>query len=355
MRGYAMLAIALNHVALLLEALGFSQQNVPTLTALGYSSAASLFFALSGYMIGLVYLRRPAVTRAIWKRVRLIYLVNAAAFVAGLLIVSVQPARVQVALGFAVIYDHPVPGLALFLAMLRQPILLDVLHMYVILMLATPAVAVLLTRRPAIALLISAGIYTGALLLPDFAYPAAILDPGGKWHLQGVWNMELLSWQLLFFAAMYAGTLKLHVELFAWLEASATARWSIIAVYAALAMMKLGEFVGLWGPPPLADKRNLEPLRLLHGGLTLMMLASFSVMLQRFHEHHLFQLVALVGRQTLYGFAVSIPATYLVASLWFTRGSYVAYLLACLFVLAVVVLTACLMEIRRDRPPGLPA
>jgi hypothetical protein len=45
MRGYAMLAIALNHVSLLLEPLGFTQQNVPTLTALGYSSAAELFFA----------------------------------------------------------------------------------------------------------------------------------------------------------------------------------------------------------------------------------------------------------------------------------------------------------------------
>jgi hypothetical protein len=355
MRGYAMLAIALNHVSMLLEPLGFTQQNVPTLTAFGYSSAASLFFALSGYMIGLVYLRRPFMTNAIWKRVRLIYLVNAAAFAAGLLIVANQPARVQESLGHFAIFESGVAGLFLFLAMLRQPALLDVLHMYVILMLATPLVAILLTRQPLIALLISAGIYLGALLLPAFAFPAAVLDSSGAWHLRGVWNMEILSWQLLFFAAMYAGTLKLHVRLFAWLEENATVRWTIILLYGLLAAFKLGDLLDFWGTPPLVDKRNLEPLRILHAGLTILLLATISVKLGLYLSHPVAKLVELVGRQTLYGFAASIPATYLVASLWFVRGGYVAYLLACVFVLATVILVACLMEARNDRRSAKPA
>ena len=351
MRGYAMLAIALNHVTVLVEPLGFTQQNIPTLTAFGYSSAATLFFALSGYMVGLVYLRRPGASGAIWNRVRLIYLVNAAAFFAGLLIVSMQPAQVQEALGYSVVYESPGLGIMLFLAMLRQPALLDVLHMYVILMLVTPAFAFLLTKQPSVALMISAGTYTGVLLLPGFSYPGAVIGPGGEWGLGARWNMEVLSWQLLFFSAMYAGTLKLHDRIFTWLEASGAGRGAVIALFAAIAAVKVGEHLGYWGTPPLTDKRNLEPLRLLHAGLKIMLLSSVVVMLGRYLDHPLARLVGLVGRQTLYGFAASLPATYVAASFWVASGgTYLAYLVACVFVLAVVIIVSWPTEtIKRSR------
>jgi hypothetical protein len=301
-------------------------------------------------MVGLVYLRRSAGSQAIWKRIRLIYLVNAAAFIAGLLIVSMKPAQVQNTLGYAFNDESFGLVLALFTTMLRQPALLDVLHMYVILMLVTPAVGFLLTKQPVIGLLISAGIYLGALLLPNFAYPAAVIAPDGSWNLGGRWNMELLSWQLLFFAAMYGGSRKLHVMIFAWLEASAARRWAMIALFVAVAIVKVGEHLGAWGTPPLTDKRNLEPLRLLHAGLTIMLLSSLLVMFSRHLNHPLARLIALVGRQTLYGFAVSIPATYLAAGFWFVSGgSYAGYLLACAFVLAVVIAVAWLMEARNER------
>lgn len=71
-------------------------------------------------------------------------------------------------------------------------------------------------------------------------------------------------------------------------------------------------------------------------------------MLGRYSNHPLARLVALVGRQTLYGFAASIPATYVAASFWVASGgTYLAYLLACVFVLAVVIIVSWLAETTR--------
>jgi hypothetical protein len=263
--------------------------------------------------------------------------------------VWIKPIQIQEALGYAIIYDSVGLGVFFFLTMLRQPALLDVLHMYVILMLVTPAVAFLLTKMPLVALLLSAGCYIGAWLFPAFSYPAAVISVDGAWHLEGVWNMEVLSWQLLFFGSMYAGTLKLHGKAFNWLEAGANRRWAIVALFAAIAVVKVGEHLGYWGTPPYTDKRNLEPLRLLHAILTLMLLGSLAVVFGKHLSHPLAQLLALVGRQTLYGFAASIPATYLAVGFWVAKGgSYAAYLGACAFVIAVVIAVAWTVE-RRSR------
>ncbi len=349
-RGYAMLAIAINHVGIVLEPLGFSQQNVPTLTSLGYSSSASLFFALSGYMVGLVYLRRPGAARAIWKRAGLIYAVNAAAFLAGLLIALWQPLSVHNAIEYDAIMQAPLKGAMLFSTMLQQPALLDVLHMYVVLMLLTPLVALLMTRRPALALLLSAGIYTATQFFPSFAPPSAVLAGDGTWTLAGQWNMNLLSWQMLFFGSMYAGKFVFLERVFAWLEAFAYRRWTIIALFALVALIHTGEKFGYWSTPPLVEKRTLAPLRLLHFALTILLLSSMIVWLKPYLAHPIARVVALVGRQTLYGFAASIPATYLGVSYWEASGrTYLAYLIACLSVVAVVIFVARWIEVARSR------
>jgi hypothetical protein len=83
--------------------------------------------------------------------------------------------------------------------------------------------------------------------------------------------------------------------------------------------------------------------------LTLMLLGSLAVMFGKHLSHPLAQLLALVGRQTLYGFAASIPATYLAVGFWVANGrSYAAYLGACAFVIAVVIAVAWTVE-RRSR------
>lgn len=301
-------------------------------------------------MIGLIYLRRPGAARALGRRLTLIYLVNGAAFLAGLAVVLWYPPQSQDAFGYAPIIENPVLGLALFLAMLQQPALLDVLHMYVILMLATPLVAFTMTRRPLLALLVCAYIYVVSLVVPEFSLPAAVLDKDGDWNLQGQWNMDVLSWQLLFFGAMWAGTVRLHEKLFDWVEKSASLRRAIITLFVLVAVVKAGETFGYWGAPPLVDKRTLAPVKLMHAGLTLGLLCSLIVMLAPHLQHPIARLAAVVGRQTLYCFAASIPATYLAASLWSAgEGTYIGYLLSCLFVLGVVVAVAFWADTWRSR------
>jgi len=351
-RGYAMLAIALNHLGWLLDLLGFSQRKLPTFTDFGYSSAASLFFGLSGYLIGLIYLRRPGATSAIWKRAWLIYRVNTVAFLLGLLIAFWQPAAIRSAIAYDTTVASPVIGSLLFLAMLHQPALLDVLQMYVILMILTPLVALAMRKHPAVTMMICLGVYAVSQpLIAAVAAPAAILEPNGDWRLSGVWNMNLLSWQLLFFGAMYAGTLTFHEKLFAWVGASATRRWAIVGLYVVVAVVRIGEKFGQWGTPPLVDKETLEPLRLAHFALTILMLCSVLVMLRDHLTNRVGRIVALVGRQTLYGFAASIPATYLAVGFWWASGgTYLAYLLSSAFVVVVVIVTSQLFEMRKLGP-----
>jgi len=351
-RGYAMLAIALNHISFSIERLGFTQQNVPTLSVFGYSTAASLFFGLSGYLVGLVYLRRPAFTRALWSRAWLIYRVNVVAFAVGLLIAAMLPSLVSNALEYDVIFAHPLTGTFLFLTLLQQPAYLDVLQVYVVLMLIAPLVALGLKRDPTATLLLLGAAYLATQFLPSLATPQAILTQDGQWTLDGTCSFNLLSWQFLFYGAMYAGTRAWHEKLFAWLEASTSRRLAVFAIYGAIAAIKLSARFGYWGDPPLIEKEILAPLRLAHSALTIFFLSSVLISVRAYLDHPVSRLVALVGRQTLYGFAASIPATYLTVGLWFAADrTYPAYLFSCALVVTVVILTSWAADVWRAAKP----
>jgi len=347
-----MLAIAVNHVVLSVERLGSAQVRIPTLGVFGYSSAAELFFGLSGYLVGLVYLRRSGATKGLWRRAWLIYRVNAVAFGVCLLIVACLPSLVDTALEFDVIQAHPWIGILLFLTMLQQPFLLDVLQIYVVLMLVAPLVALGFKRSPRTTLLISGAVYLATQVFPWFALPQAILSSNGSWTFSTTWAMHPLSWQFLFYGSMFAGTLGAHEKLFAWLEASSTRRLAVLALYGLVAACRLSARFGYWGYPPLIAKETLAPLRLAHFLLTTLFLCSVLVALKSYIHHPVSRLVALVGRQTLYGFAASIPATYLATGLWFGAGrTYPAYLLSCALVVAVVILASWAADARRSAKP----
>jgi len=247
-RGYAMLAIAVNHVSFSVERLGFKEQNVPTLNSLSYPTAAEIFIGLSGYLVGLVYLRRPGWTMALWKRASLIYRVNVVAFALALLLAAGLPPLVSNALEYDVILAHPVQGTLLFLTMLQQPAYLDVLQLYVILLLAAPLVALGLHWRPTATLFISGGLYLATQIFNQLAIPQATFTSSGDWTLAGTWGMNLLSWQFLFYGAMYAGTMTGHQRLFAWLEGSSGRKMVISGFSPVLLRPKLGKIRAV-GPP----------------------------------------------------------------------------------------------------------
>ena len=54
-RGFAMVTIIINHFSFLSAELGMTGPQIPTTTTFSVSSAAEIFVALSGYMVGMVY------------------------------------------------------------------------------------------------------------------------------------------------------------------------------------------------------------------------------------------------------------------------------------------------------------
>jgi len=57
-RGFAMVTICVNHITWMLGKVESVSLKIPTLTHYGYSSAAEIFFFMSGYMVGMVYLNK---------------------------------------------------------------------------------------------------------------------------------------------------------------------------------------------------------------------------------------------------------------------------------------------------------
>ena len=65
-RGLALATITVNHFSALVGELGYRGAQFPTFTHFGYSSAAEIFFLMSGYLLGVLYLQ-PAADGAIGR------------------------------------------------------------------------------------------------------------------------------------------------------------------------------------------------------------------------------------------------------------------------------------------------
>lgn len=120
--------------------------------------------------------------------------------------------------------------------------------------------------------------------------------------------MNLLAWQFLFYGSMYAGTLAWHEKLFALLEGSAGRRVIVYVLFALVAGLNLGQKFGLWSEPPMVNKTTMAPVRLAHFVLTIFFLSSQLITFEAYLDRPISRLAALIGRETLFGFAASIPA-----------------------------------------------
>jgi hypothetical protein len=342
-----MVTIVLNHFALLVNELGFDGFPVPTLTYFGFSSAAEIFFLMSGWMVGLVYLRRPNRDALVLKRAATIYCFNVFAFVAAILAAWLAGPAVAAATDASFTLANPVEAVARFLVFLQHPYLLGVLMLYVLFMLAAPLAARLLERSPALLIAASLAIYLVVQLMPQLNLPGGA--PNGD--LQ--WNFNPLAWQLLFFIGMCLGKIGFHRTAFDYLSGRL---WTTAALVGLLLLSAGLHRIDLHGvlSVPFTGKENLEPVRLVHTALVVATLAALVVNAPALLKP-LLDWLALNGRQTLYCFTASIPLTYLGAGLWLAvgggHGTYLA--LSALLVLAIT-LVAVLAERWRGsgRPDG---
>lgn len=341
-RGFAMLTVAINHMSLMLANLGLQGKKIPTLTAYGFSSAAEIFFLLSGYMVGLVYLGKPHLKRKLLSRAWMIYQYNVAAFLAVVVIAFFGPPLLAEVTSVSITHADPIIQSAKFAILAQHPDLLGVLGFYVLLMATAPLMIALAEKSLAAAIILCLTLYACAQFISDFTLPGGL--PNGD----GYWQFNPFAWQILFFGGILAGKGKALSILFDWLERN---RWRCLMVLGAFGIATL-LFKLTYNnvPPVLWSKENLGIVRVAHALLVIGALGAVLILVRAHLDSLPAKIIGLCGRQTLICYAVSVPATYAIAGLWYSFGrSYLTYLFAEVVIVVVVVLTAELFEGRKRR------
>lgn len=343
-RGWAMITIAINHFTVMIEEMGYRGFAVPTLTFFGFSSAAELFFLLSGYMVGLVYLKKDDFARRLASRALSIYQHNLFAFIAAMAVALVF-GTVATTVSADYTIDHPFSGVLMFLYFGQHPDLLGVLQLYVLFMLATPAFVWLLRRNAAAAVCVSIAVYLGNQVLPWLNLPGG--TPEGDWQ----WNFSPFSWQLLFFLGIVAGERQLHERLTSWLRSN---RYQIPLVILTFVLVAIYYRLMVAGNVPWfpSQKETLAPMRVLHTLLTVMFLFAVALALGGRLRSPLARLVSNIGRSTLLCYTVSIPVTYAAAGFWENAGKTEPAFIVGLFVILAAVVAAAYWKSFRVRKPA---
>ncbi|MBV0892817.1 OpgC domain-containing protein [Paracoccus sp. Z118] len=200
LRGYALVAIMLNHMPA-----GVLRQF--TLTNYTIFDAAELFVLLSGFLVGLVWLKThesEGLGAAQWRFARRAVQVWLALIAGAVLIALLSGALTALDLKHTAVWtgyggwlaENPLGYLGVVASLWMQPNLVDVLALYVVLMASVPLLVPLLERRPLVFALLSLAVWMAAVplnaALPNERHGGGLLfNPFG--------------WQVLFYAGVAMG------------------------------------------------------------------------------------------------------------------------------------------------------
>ncbi|CAM3200004.1 hypothetical protein SAMN04488021_12410 [Paracoccus aminovorans] len=203
LRGYALVCIMLDHMPIGLL------RNV-TLTNFAVFDAAELFVLLSGFLVGMVWVKVEA--RQGRRVAQLRFLRRAAqvwlALIAGAVLLALFSALLfqlhmnHTAVWFQYarwIFEHPIGYVATVALMWMQPNLLDVLALYVLLIATVPLTVPFMLRMPWLALAVSVVVWW-------FAEPLNAMIPNQRPGPGLLFNP--FGWQLLFFAGVAMGAFR---------------------------------------------------------------------------------------------------------------------------------------------------
>ena len=177
-----------------------------TLRNYGFSDAAEFFVFISGYTAGFVY--SPAIangqflgaTKRLLKRAWQLYIAHIFLFLFFIAQISRVARRFDNPMygneyNILLFLEHPDVMVGQALMLKFKPVDLDVLPLYIVLVLATPAILWGLTKRPRWTLFGSAVLYVLARIF-DWNLPSF---PGGNWYFNP------FAWQLLFVFGVWCG------------------------------------------------------------------------------------------------------------------------------------------------------
>ena len=183
----------------------------------GFVSAAEGFVFLSAFMVGWIYVARahkngiPAMRRAVWRRAFTLYACQVGLLLFLLtVVVPIGVAKSQPAITNLVSFfnrEH-LAALSSGLVLLYDPPLLDILPLYVLFMLATPAVLALSLRRGwAPILSFSFGLWLVAQFdVGQAVYQAIASATRFNMPYAETGAFSLLAWQLLWIIGLWMGS-----------------------------------------------------------------------------------------------------------------------------------------------------
>jgi len=337
LRGLALITIAINHITGFTDRMGMIGMQFPTLTLWGFSSAAEIFFLVSGYLVGAVYfskVKEPAVTAfagKVWVRVRKLYIYN---FVLFLILIplcwfSADMARLSF---YSYFFQGGPFTIVQFLLLYIQPYCLEILVTYMVLLATAPIFAILLRVQPIVALLASAALYCYAHEHPLFNIPGG--TPVGDWR----WNFNPASWQVLFYGAMAAGRYRLLDVVRQ--RTAGNWRWFLPAwiIFAGLTWLFLAQnwydFEVLY-----QSKVRVGPIRAIHALAVSWAIMSLFWMWPSLQRLWFARQCAVIGSNSLQTFVASVAISYAAGFVWIeyarTHAAYIALCIASVIVLGL--------------------
>lgn len=348
-RGVAILTIVINHVTQSMQFYGLEGAPVPTPTAYGYSSAAELFVILSGYMVGLVYLSKPDPERRLLQRAGTLYLYNWLLLLCVLpFIVPMQPIEATYWRAESLL-ANPMSALLGFAMLVDAPRLLDILHLYIILLLAAPVAVFLYKRSATLMLGVAVAIY----------FLAHVNKSAQLWDGAAVWHFNPLAWQLIFFMPLVLGAQRAHVRLFSFFERPSGWKWTaalgvLVGLAAAAKVVAAHRYIPFFWL--MTDRDSLGPVRIVHAALLLAFYAGLLVMAQPVIRTAPFRFLAVIGRHSLNCFAFGVFATYALTIGWARLSlGYGSYILAVALAAGMTFVAALMWDRSRSAPRRKPA
>lgn len=351
LRGFALVTITINHLTGFAFQKGALGMAFPTLSHWGFSSAAEIFFLVSGYLVGAVYLRDDRLdrfTRQMFARAGRLYVYNALLFLMILPICWLSPQLARLSF-FRYFIEGGPTALASFGVMYLQPYCLEILATYTLLMIVAPIFALGLVRRPIITLSLSLILYICAYNYQWLKLPGGI--PGGEWR----WNFSPASWQFLFFGAMAAGRYRLADRLKAlfiadrrWFLAAVALFATLTAIYIAQTeLAPLGLDFRIWGQ----SKVRVGPIRIIHA-LSVCWFALGALWLwPGLQRGWIGRHFAMIGSCSLQSFVASVVISYIAGLIWVEFApTYRSYILLCTASVIALGMFARIYEMVRQRP-----
>jgi hypothetical protein len=327
-----------------------------TLRSIAFNDAAEVFIFISGFTAALVYGRSlgekgPLFASAqIYRRVWQLYVAHIFLFViftaeVSYAILVVQNPLYTEEMGVADFLQEPHLAIIRALLLAFQPMYLDILPLYIVLLATFPLVLILMARQRYLPLAISAAIYV------------LTLRQGWALHTRpshNVWFFNPLAWQFLFVIGATCGYARVTGR---W--PFPTARWlgpAAIVIAAFIAIINFSWTLHwIYDPfPPLLakqlwsyslDKTNLAPLRLF----SFLVLATATVQLvkpeSRFLAKAWARPVIVCGQQSLYifciGIVLSVLGHFLLAEF---SGGFVMQAAVNIVGIAVMIAVAALLD-----------